>query len=495
MGRPLGLISLTASHITALRNANVRIQKFLLLEEIDTTVVERYSRQISSKDPILGADGKLLSVEIENGTFSWEKIVNVAVAPASLTPAQAERQPLLAPSSSLSSGSSTPFRPVLSNIHLQIPEGNLTAIVGRIGQGKSSLLNAIIGELYKQQGTVKVFGDLAYVPQQAWIINASVRDNILFGKPFNQEKYDHIIYASGLIPDIEMLPAGDSTEIGEKGINLSGGQKQRVSLARAAYQDADIYLLDDPLSAVDAHVDQHLWEHLIGPDGILKHKTRLLVTHGIHHLDSVDQIIVMKDGMVSETGGYRELMDAKNAFYQLISEFSVQEKKKQSTVTEGENVATKVDVVSAVKAKAGTDESKPISEPAKNGKASKGGLVTAEKVEEGKIGWRVYLEYAKAISIHNAIICLFLYGFAQACQVATNFWLRYWVTADERGDSHSIAFYLSIYAALVALYLVVDVSNSYMTNVICGLQGARTLYTRLLERVLRMPMSFFDTTP
>ncbi|KAF9170116.1 Multidrug resistance-associated protein 1 [Mortierella sp. AD010] len=489
MGRPLGLISLTASHITALRNANGRIQKFLLLEEIDTTVVERYSRQISSKDPILGADGKLLSVEIENGTFSWEKIVSVAVAPASLTPAQAERQPLLAPSSSLSSGSSTPLRPVLSNIHLQIPEGNLTAIVGRIGQGKSSLLNAIIGELYKQQGTVKVFGDLVYVPQQAWIINASVRDNILFGKPFNQEKYDHIIYASGLIPDIEMLPAGDSTEIGEKGINLSGGQKQRVSLARAAYQDADIYLLDDPLSAVDAHVDQHLWEHLIGPDGILKHKTRLLVTHGIHHLDSVDQIIVMKDGMVSETGGYRELMDAKNAFYQLISEFSVQEKKKQSTVTEDENVATKV------KAKAGTDESKLVSEPAKNGKASKGGLVSAEKVEEGKIGWRVYLEYAKAISIHNAIICLFLYGFAQACQVATNFWLRHWVTADERGDSHSIAFYLSVYAALVALYLVVDVSNSYMTNVICGLQGARTLYIRLLERVLRMPMSFFDTTP
>ncbi|KAF9361016.1 Multidrug resistance-associated protein 1 [Mortierella sp. AD094] len=495
MGRSLGLISLAFSHITALRNANSRIQKFLLLEEIDTAVVERYSRQVSSKNPVLGANGKLLSVEIENGTFAWEKIVDVAAAPASLTPAQTERQPLLAASSSSPSGSATPLRPVLSNIYLQIPEGNLTAIVGRIGQGKSSLLSAIIGELYKQHGTVKVFGDLAYVPQQAWIINASVRDNILFGKPFNQEKYDCIIYASGLSPDIEMLPAGDSTEIGEKGINLSGGQKQRVSLARAAYQDADIYLLDDPLSAVDAHVDQHLWKHLIGPDGTLKHKTRILVTHGIHHLDSVDQIVVIKDGMVSETGGYHELMNAKDAFYQLISEYSVQEKRKQSKVTEGDNVATKVGEVGVVKAKAGADESKPISEPTKKEKAPKGGLVVAEKVEEGKIGWKVYLDYARAISIHNTIICLFLCGFAQACQIATNFWLRYWVTAEERGDNRSIAFYLCGYAVLVALFLVVDVSNSYMANVICGLRGARTLYARLLERVLRMPMSFFDTTP
>ncbi|KAF9115491.1 Multidrug resistance-associated protein 1 [Mortierella sp. AM989] len=497
MSRPLGLVSLAISHLTALRNANSRIQKFLLSEEIDTTVVERYVTQVGSKDQILGAEGGVLAVEIENGTFAWEKPADAVTTNASarLTPIQAERQPLLAASFPSYSGLATPSRPVLTNINLQITEGHLTAIVGRVGQGKSSLLSAIIGEMYKQFGTVKVFGDLAYVPQQAWIINTSVRDNILFGKPFDQEKYDRVIYASGLKPDIEMLPAGDSTEIGEKGINLSGGQKQRVSLARAAYQDADIYLFDDPLSAVDAHVDQHLWEFLIGPDGLLKHKTRILVTHGIHHLDSVNQVVVVKDGMISETGGYRELMDAQNAFYQLISEYSVQKKKRQSVIIEDKGNSTKAGEVEGKNAKADANESKIELEMAKKDKALKGVLVGAEKVEVGKVGWRVYLDYARAISIYNAILCLFLYGLGQACQVSTNFWLRYWVTADERDDDRPIIFYLTGYAVLVALFMVVDVSNSYMANVICGLRGARTLHNELLTRVLRMPMSFFDTTP
>ncbi|KAG0269296.1 hypothetical protein BGZ96_006530, partial [Linnemannia gamsii] len=156
--------------------------------------------------------------------------------------------------------------------------------------------------------------------------------------PFDKSKYDRIIYASGLKPDIEMLPAGDQTEIGERGINLSGGQKQRVSLARAAYQDADIYLLDDPLSAVDAHVDQHLWQNLIGPSGLLKYKTRLLVTHGIHHLSEVDQIVVMKDGEISETGRYQELLDARNAFYQLIQDYSIVRKEKDEADCEAETI-------------------------------------------------------------------------------------------------------------------------------------------------------------
>ncbi|KAG0272793.1 hypothetical protein BGZ97_010884, partial [Linnemannia gamsii] len=168
------------------------------------------------------------------------------------------------------------YSSTLTNINLSVAKGSLTAIVGRVGQGKTSLLSALIGEMYKRQGTIRIRGRVAYAAQQAWILNATLKDNITFGLDFDQEKYDRIVTASGLLPDIEMLPAGDLTEIGERGINLSGGQKQRVSLARAAYQDADVYLLDDPLSAVDAHVDQHLWENLIGPDGLLKDKTRLL---------------------------------------------------------------------------------------------------------------------------------------------------------------------------------------------------------------------------
>lgn len=222
-----------------------------------------------------------------------------------------------------------------------------------------------------------------------------------------------------------MLSAGDQTEIGERGINLSGGQKQRVSLARAAYQDADIYILDDPLSAVDAHVDQHLWKNLLGPEGLLKDKTRLLVTHGIHHLENVDQIVVLKDGVISETGEYQHLMNARGAFYQLIKDFSVVKKKKQNNKlgtrqeqlagdngsestanasasssirksgsgsdTEGESESSERKIHAD---KAMVPSKKPA--PVEDSKDDVGELIADERMEEGKVGWKIALIYAKA---------------------------------------------------------------------------------------------------
>ncbi|KAI1316195.1 hypothetical protein EDD11_010367 [Mortierella claussenii] len=549
LGRPLGLIPVVISHLILLRNANGRIQQFLLLEEIDSTVVEKYPRRNPLSETLSapkGRSGKEVAIEIVAGTFAWDKLLaeeedeidqEENKASATLTEEQAERQPLL--SNAGSSKNPTPVvhtpkqaRLSLMDIHIQILDGHLTAIVGRIGQGKSSLLSSIIGEMYKINGTVRAYGNVAYVPQQAWIVNATLRDNILFGKAFDQQKYNRIIFAANLGPDIDMLPAGDLTEIGERGINLSGGQKQRVSLARAAYQDADVYLLDDPLSAVDAHVDQHLWEHLIGPKGLWKDKTRLLVTHGIHHLDETDQILVMKEGKISETGEYKELMEAKQAFWQLIMDYSVQERrkieqeelqqlkknysKKQDEDNQGvgedgyardDDVATKVGEVfsqkvlddgissESVKGKYVLSIKKDGEQAGKQAPKQNGGLIGAEILEQGKVGWRVYLDYAKAISLFNAMICLLLYTLAQASQIATNFWLRYWATADEREDRHSIGFYLCGYALLVTLFLTMDVVVNYMSNVVCGIQGARTLHDKLLTRVLRMPMSFFDTTP
>jgi ABC-type multidrug transport system fused ATPase/permease subunit len=415
LGRPLGLIPLAISHVIQLRTSNRRIASFLLLEEIDPTAVERHGRPTDhSKDPdSFGIGGNLPAVEIENGVFVWDKesvstSVEPAAAAAVLSPEEAERRPLLSSStdrlSSPSGSVATSSRPTLSNIQLSILEGNLTAIVGRIGQGKSSLLSAIMGEMYKLEGTVRTYGNIAYVPQQAWIINATVRDNILLGKPFDQEKYDNIIYAAGLKPDLDMLPAMDLTEIGERGINLSGGQKQRVSLARAAYQDADIYLLDDPLSAVDAHVDQHLWDNLVGPSGLLKDKTRILVTHGIHHLSDVHQIVVMKDGQISETGEYQQLMMAKDAFYQLIYDYSVRRQVSNSN-SKDENSILSVSTdnnsqqdkkgISRVK-DSKTEATSAASSTGKTASKS-GGLVDKEKTEEGKVGWRVYLDYARAM--------------------------------------------------------------------------------------------------
>lgn len=158
------------------------------------------------------------------------------------------------------------------SINLDVKQGELVAIVGTVGSGKSSMLSGILGEMHKFTGSMNTNGSMAYVAQQAWIQNATLKNNILFGCPLDQEKYERILDACALRTDLNILPAGDSTEIGEKGINLSGGQKQRVSLSRAVYNDADIYLLDDPLSAVDAHVGKHIFEQVIGPKGLLSSK-------------------------------------------------------------------------------------------------------------------------------------------------------------------------------------------------------------------------------
>lgn len=150
----------------------------------------------------------------------------------------------------------------------------MIAIVGSVGCGKSSILSSLLGEMNKLKGRANVNGTLSYIPQQAWIQNATVKNNILFGRDYDQEFYNKVVSVCALTTDFNILPAGDQTEIGEKGINLSGGQKQRISLSRAVYSESDIYLLDDPLSAVDAHVGKQIFDSVIGPNGILRAKTR-----------------------------------------------------------------------------------------------------------------------------------------------------------------------------------------------------------------------------
>ena len=161
----------------------------------------------------------------------------------------------------------------LKNIELDIKKGQLVAVVGKVGAGKSSLLSGLLGEMHKlNDGLININGSTAYVPQQAWIQNATVKNNILFNLPYDEDFYNKCVESCSLIPDLNIMPSGDQTEIGEKGINLSGGQKQRISLARAIYSDADIYMLDDPLSAVDAHVGKSIFDKVIGPKGMLKNK-------------------------------------------------------------------------------------------------------------------------------------------------------------------------------------------------------------------------------
>lgn len=218
-------------------------------------------------------------------------------------------------------------------------------VVGKVGNGKSSILSALIGEMYKNDGNINIYGKIAYAPQQAWIQNTTLRDNILFGKEFNEILYNKVIRACSLELDLQLLPAGDITEIGEKGINLSGGQKQRISLARCIYSEADLFLFDDSLSAVDSHVAKHIFDEAIGPNGMLKNKvyisvspkltfhninlliykfkTRLFVTNSLNFLPQVDSLILLENGKVVDSGSFESLLNSNGPFSDFYKSFSI----------------------------------------------------------------------------------------------------------------------------------------------------------------------------
>ncbi|KAH7052510.1 hypothetical protein BKA57DRAFT_533718 [Linnemannia elongata] len=518
LSAPISMLSQVLNMAISVWVATTRIQKFLLVEEIDESTVEREDLDDTEQD-----EKSPVVIEIKDGVFAWckeqpdvetDKEKRKRVKAEEKKQAEAEKQALKA-------GKPAPPRPqspedidrspTLMDINLQVTKGSLTAIVGRVGQGKTSLLSALIGDMYKRQGSVRIRGQVTYAAQQAWILNATLKDNITFGQEFDQKKYDHVIYVSGLLPDIAMLPAGDQTEIGERGINLSGGQKQRVSLARAAYQDADVYLFDDPLSAVDAHVDQHLWENLIGPNGLLKDKTRVLVTHGIHHLEHVDQIVVVKDKRISENGRYEELMETKGAFFQLINEYSINSRREKKNhkvdkaessdaITEAEKKdgAQSVDGESAT-TQGGQEEQEEENEKEIIAKAiatkAEEKLVAKEKMMEGNVSWGVYKSYLRAASYRNAVFALFLLVAAQACQIGTNIWLKHWTTIGSDGHENSPAKFLGVYAALVFTYMMLHMVVTFVVMVMAGIRASRLLHEQLLNSILHLPMAFFDTTP
>ncbi|XP_050734387.1 ATP-binding cassette sub-family C member 4-like isoform X2 [Eriocheir sinensis] len=206
----------------------------------------------------------------------------------------------------------------LTDVSFSVKAGELLAVVGPVGSGKGSLLNAILGELPAQTGKIIVKGKIAYASQEPWVFSGTVRQNILFGRSYDEKQYEKIIRVCALDQDFKELPDGDLTTVGERGMSLSGGQKARINLARAVYADADIYLLDDPLSAVDSHVSRHLFEDCIMKH--LKHKVRILVTHQLQYLSSASEILVLKEGHMQALGPYHQLVNSGIDFGTLISE-------------------------------------------------------------------------------------------------------------------------------------------------------------------------------
>ncbi|KAL5011003.1 hypothetical protein ScPMuIL_013308 [Solemya velum] len=445
-----------------------RIETFLNHDDIDTTLV---SHNASPDNPI----------SIKNGSFMWDHDLG----------------------------------PVLEGINVDIPRNSLVAVVGQVGAGKSSLISAMLGEMIKVSGSVNVSGSTAYVPQTAWIQNETIQENILFMGEMKQYRYNQIVEGCALNPDLEMLPGGDLTEIGEKGINLSGGQKQRVSLARAIYFDADIYLLDDPLSAVDSHVGKHIFEKVIGSRGLLKNKTRILVTHGLQWLPHVDQIIVITNGQISETGSFEQLLSHDGAFAQLLKTYLLQSdgSVRGGVVEESEEgshiVMISVREVDCHEHDELPEESKEtltaeeeLTEQIETQLENK--LIQEEKVEVGRVKWGVFAQFAKALGVLSTLGIFLLFGVFKCCSVAANFWLSDWTSdttltnrsmpADSSVYQDKNDFYLGIYgafgagqAASILAYLFFTASRM--------IHASRSLHSQMLDTTLRSPMSFFDTTP
>uniref|UniRef100_A0A673W5I6 Canalicular multispecific organic anion transporter 2-like n=1 Tax=Salmo trutta TaxID=8032 RepID=A0A673W5I6_SALTR len=422
---PLNMLPQVISSVVQASVSLKRIQDFLSHEELDPESVDR---------------NNTATVTVVNGKFTWAK----------------QDPPAL--------------------INLMVPQRSLLAVVGHVGCGKSSLVSALLGEMEKLEGHISIRGSVAYVPQQAWIQNATLRDNILFGKAYNEQKYRSCLEACALTPDLEVLPGGDLTEIGEKGINLSGGQRQRVSLARALYNEADVYLLDDPLSAVDSHVAKHIFDHVIGPEGALQGKTRILVTHGISFLPQVDNIMVMVEGRVSEMGSYQELLQQNGAFAEFLRNYSLED------IIEDEATGTTTCYYSR-------EIQNLLSEVRSTADFLFHLVIICTHLS------KVFWEYVKAVGPLLTLCICFLYGCQNAAAIGANIWLSQWTNdAAQNMTQENVSMRVGVYAALGITQGILVMVSSF-TLAMGNIGAARKLHYALLDNKFHTPQSFFDTTP
>ncbi|XP_060198228.1 ABC transporter C family member 12-like isoform X5 [Lycium barbarum] len=469
--------------ITQVVNSNVSLQR---MEELFLA-----EERVLLPNPPL--EPGLPSISIRDGFFSWD---------------------------------SKPEHPTLSNINLDIPVGELVAIVGGTGEGKTSLISAILGELPPLGNTsVSIRGTIAYVPQVSWIFNATVRENILFGSNFEPTRYWKAIDVTALEHDLELLPGRDLTEIGERGVNISGGQKQRVSMARAVYKNSDVYIFDDPLSALDAHVSQQVFKNCIKEQ--LQGKTRVLVTNQLHFLPHVDRIILVSEGMVIENGTFEELLENGTLFRKLMENGG----KMESYGVETE-YDPNIDNESSQSSTTRHELQKDVTSVTKR-RAGKSVLIRQEERETGIVNWNVLMrntrspffllkifrrrllsappllpgtmaflpevileeeKYKDALGgLWVVLILLVCYTLTEILRVLSSTWLSVWTKASS-SKSNGAGFYILVYAILSFSQVIVTLANSFWL-IISSLNAAKRLHDSMLHSILRAPMVFFHTNP
>ncbi|KAI2474194.1 ATP binding cassette (ABC) transporter subfamily C member [Diabrotica virgifera virgifera] len=446
----------------------------------------------------------------------------------------------------------TPTTSTLQDISLQIPSGTLCAVVGPVGAGKSSLLQLLLGELPTKSGKVSIGGEISYSSQEPWLFQSSVRKNILFGKPYEKTWYDKVVKVCALERDFEQFPHKDRTIVGEKGVSLSGGQRARINLARAIYRNADVYLLDDPLSAVDTHVGKHLFENCIVNH--LRGKTRILVTHQIQYLKKANLIVVVNDGKIEAQGTFNELMEYNLDFTKLLVAADETDDKEEDADSEGKlgksgrasaRSRRKSSAVSAL-----SDFSESMYDDPE---------VIEEESGNTNIGttFKQYILSTKSLCFVTFTTILLV--IAQGINVLVDLWVTYWTSQEQirhsngtvislqSADINEVELYpinqttkidathrlvynienngsqilkqisfddifdkidlhgqiqkiiktdyaIYIYSALMALAIILTIIRSFLFYKCCMLSSAN-LHKSIFHTLLKAPMRFFDTNP
>uniref|UniRef100_A0A2C9GW86 Uncharacterized protein n=1 Tax=Anopheles farauti TaxID=69004 RepID=A0A2C9GW86_9DIPT len=457
-----------------------RIQEFLALQEHDATPPSATGGlQRNVNDLHLMEENGKPAIELQNVTASWEETVEKT----------------------------------LKDISVKIEPGKLLAVIGPVGAGKSSLLQMLLGELPIQNGTATINGDVSYGSQEPWLFTGTVRNNILFGLPYDRHRYQAVVRHCALATDFRQLPDGDKTVVGERGTSLSGGQRARVSLARAVYNNASIYLLDDPLSAVDAHVGKHLFDEVIGPRGYLAQKqraTRVLVTHQVHFLKEADWIVIIEGGKIVTQGTYTELANGKVDFGKLLNTGGNEkgagaEESVPSTDGIPEDEIPFIDGVTLDGYKLLKGSTVSLRGVTPNSCASSVaenlGRQVAEDQAEGSISWRVWATYF--LSGGNVLMLLFtllMLLFSQAIVSGSDYFVTYWTRQEElrlvneRAVHTSTVDYLYTYGVIIIGVVVFTIFRGYLFFNIC-MKASRNLHDRMFGRILSAPMRFFDTNP
>ncbi|XP_071742425.1 ABC transporter C family member 8-like isoform X2 [Rutidosis leptorrhynchoides] len=370
--------------------------------------------------------------------------------------------------------------PTLKNINLEVKCGQKVAVCGSVGTGKSSILYALLGELSKTSGSVGIFRSIAYVSQTSWIQSGTIQDNILYGKPMERSKYEKAIKACALDKDIEAFEHGDLTEIGQRGLNMSGGQKQRIQLARAVYNDADIYLLDDPFSAVDAHTAATLFNDCVM--SCLEKKTVILVTHQVEFLSSVDNILVMQDGQVTQSGKYDDLLMAGTAFEQLVNAH------KDAIIgvePSGNTHQNDVDTDTNFIAKANSEIQlmKGLPEGVQ--------LTEEEEKEVGNVGWKPFFDY---VVISEGLFYLLSCVISQTSFVALQAAASYWLAFGIQIPKITTFMLIGVYTFLSTISTFFVFMRSFFGTLL-GLKASKSVFDKFTDSIFRAPMVFFDSTP